>query len=156
MGFWGPQTCPWLKIVTNFFFLGGATELKFWDLAPRPYSTCFFLTFFWFYKLFWSLIQKKLQKSLPYTLFLDVTHYVFRLWFITYNLIYVKSAQKQVTDISLVLKDSDMESENFSSLIRLSVSDGQKTDSSKDVSFIGIYYLFITWHGVWEWNNVMQ
>ena len=36
MGFWGPQTCPWLKIVTNFFFLGGATELKIWDLAPRP------------------------------------------------------------------------------------------------------------------------
>ena len=40
--------------------------------------------------------------------------------------------------MSLVLKDSDMESENFSLLIRLSVSDGQKTDSSKDVSFIGI------------------
>ena len=36
MGFWGPQICPWLKIVTNFFFLGGATELKIWDLAPRP------------------------------------------------------------------------------------------------------------------------
>ena len=47
--------------------------------------------------------------------------------------------QKQVTDISLVLKYSDIvESENLSSLIRLSVSDGQKTDSSKDVSFIGI------------------
>ena len=29
-----------------------------------------------------------------------------------------------------------MESENLSLLIRLSVSDGQKTDSSKDVSFI--------------------
>ena len=25
-GFLGPQTCPWLKIVTNFFFLGGATN----------------------------------------------------------------------------------------------------------------------------------
>ena len=47
-------------------------------------------------------------------------------------------AKKQVTDVSLVLKDSDMESENLSSLNRLSVSDGQKTDSSKDVSFIGI------------------
>ena len=32
-----------------------------------------------------------------------------------------------------------MESENLSLLIRLSVSDGQKTDSSKDVSFIGPY-----------------
>ena len=31
-----------------------------------------------------------------------------------------------------------MESENLSSLMRLSVSDGQKTDSPKDVSIIGI------------------
>ena len=31
-----------------------------------------------------------------------------------------------------------MDSEKVSSLIRLSVSDGQKTDSSKVVSFIGI------------------
>ena len=46
--------------------------------------------------------------------------------------------QKQVTDVSLVLKDSDMESENLSSLIRFSVSDSQKIDGSKDVSFIGI------------------
>ena len=53
-------------------------------------------------------------------------------------LLYVKSPQKQVTVISLVLKDSDMDSENLSSLIRLSISDGQKTDSSKVVSFIGI------------------
>ena len=54
------------------------------------------------------------------------------------NLLYVTSPQKQETDVSLVLKDSDMESENLSLLIRLSVSDSQKTDSSKDVSFIGI------------------
>ena len=47
------------------------------------------------------------------------------------------SRQKEVTDVSLVLKDSDTESENLSSLIRLSVSDSQKTDSSKHVSFIG-------------------
>ena len=32
----------------------------------------------------------------------------------------------------------DTELENLSSLIRLSVSDSQKTDSSKDVSFTGI------------------
>ena len=50
----------------------------------------------------------------------------------------VTSPQNQVTDVSLVLKDSDTESENLSSLIRPSVSDGQKTDSSKGVSFIGI------------------
>ena len=65
-------------------------------------------------------------------------HHVFCLWFQAWNLIYVMSQQKQVTDISLVLKDSDTESENLSSLIRLSVSDCQKTVSSKDVSFIGI------------------
>ena len=47
-------------------------------------------------------------------------------------------AAKQVTDVSLVLKDSDMESENLGSLIRLSVSDGQKTDSLNFVSFIGL------------------
>ena len=46
--------------------------------------------------------------------------------------------KKQVTDVSLVLKDSDTESENLSSLMQLSVSDGQKTDSSKVISFIGI------------------
>ena len=40
--------------------------------------------------------------------------------------------------VSFVLKDSDTESENLSSLIRLSVSDGQKTDNSKVASFIGI------------------
>ena len=48
-----------------------------------------------------------------------------------------KSPQKPESDVSLVLKDSDTESENLSSLIRLSVSDSQKTDSSKDASFIG-------------------
>ena len=46
--------------------------------------------------------------------------------------------QKQLTDVGLVLKDNDMESENLNSLIRLSVSNGQKTNSRKDVSFIGI------------------
>ena len=62
----------------------------------------------------------------------------FRLWFHAYNLLYVTSPQKQVTDISLVLKDSDLDSENLSSLIRLSVSDGQNTDSSKVVSVMYI------------------
>ena len=51
---------------------------------------------------------------------------------------YVTSPQKQVTDLSLVLKDNDTESENLNSLIMLTVSDSQKTHSSKDVSFIGI------------------
>ena len=69
---------------------------------------------------------------------MTLRHHVFRLWFHALNLLYVTSPQKQVTDVSLVLKDSDMDSENLSSLIRLSVSDGQKTDSSQGVSFIGI------------------
>ena len=45
------------------------------------------------------------------------------------------SPQKQVTYVSLILKDSDTASENLSSLIRLT---GQKKDISKEVSFIGI------------------
>ena len=65
-------------------------------------------------------------------------HHVFRHWFHALNLHYVTSLQKQVTDVSLVLKASDMDSENLSTLIRHSVSDGQKTDSFKVVSFIGI------------------
>ena len=70
--------------------------------------------------------------------FLTSCQHTLRLWFHTCNLLYVTSPQKHVTDVSLVLKDSDMDSENLSSLIRLSVSDGQKTDSSKVVSVIGI------------------
>ena len=56
--------------------------------------------------------------------------------FMLENLLYVTSAQKQETEFSHVLKDSATESENLSSLIWLSVSDSQITDSSKDVSFI--------------------
>ena len=70
--------------------------------------------------------------------FLTSRHHVFRLWFHAWKLFYVASQQNQETDVSLILKDSDMESENLSSLIRCSVSDNQKTDSSKGVSFIGI------------------
>ena len=52
-------------------------------------------------------------------------------------LLYATSMQKQVTDVSLVLKDSDTKTQTLSSLIRLSVSDSQNTDSLKVVSFIG-------------------
>ena len=68
--------------------------------------------------------------------FLTSRQHVFCLWYHACNLLYVTSSQKQETDVSLVLKD--MDSENLSSLIRLSVSDGQKTDSSQVVSVIGI------------------
>ena len=70
--------------------------------------------------------------------FLMSHQHVFRLWFQACNLLNVRSLQKQVADVSLVLKDSDMDSENLSSLIRLSVSGGQKTNSSKVVSVISI------------------
>ena len=68
-------------------------------------------------------------------------HHVFRLWFHAWNFLYVTAPKKQVTDVSLVLKDSDTESENLSSLLRVSVSDGQKTDSLNVVSFIYNYNL---------------
>ena len=67
--------------------------------------------------------------------------FMFSVWFHAWYFLYVTSRQKQIIDVSLVLKDSDMDSENLSNLsllIRLSVSDGQKADSSKVVSFIGI------------------
>ena len=88
-----------------------------------------------------GLLSRKIAGTFNITLrFLTSRQHVFRLWLHVCNLLYVRSPQKQVTDVSLVLKDSDMHSENLSSLIRLSVSDGQKTDSSKvvHVSVIGI------------------
>ena len=66
-----------------------------------------------------------------YISFLDITS----LCFPSLVPCYLTSPEKQVTN---VLKDSDTESENLSLLIRLFVSDGQKIDCSKDVSFIGI------------------
>ena len=87
---------------------------------------------------FWSLITKNCGTFAIRSRFLTSRQHVFRLWLHACNLLYVTSPQKQVTDVSLVLKNSDMDSENLSSLIWLSVSDGQKTDSSKVVSVIGI------------------
>ena len=98
----------------------------------------FFPTFFLILKPVLVFNPEKLRDIRHNVTFLDVTSTFFRLWFHTCNLLYVTSPQKQVIDVSLVLKDSDMDSENLSSLIRLSVSDGQKTDSSKVVSVIGI------------------
>ena len=100
---------------------------------------CLFLTFFLILKPVLVFNLEKLQKRFIITLrFLTSRQHVFRLWFHACNLLYVTSPQKQVTDVSLVLKDSDMDLENLSSLIGLSVSDGQKTGSSKVVSVIGI------------------
>ena len=92
------------------------------------------------FKTCFGRLSRKIAGTFATTLrFLTSRQHVFRLWFHDCNLLNVTSPQKQVTDVSLVLKDSDMDSENLSSLIRLSVSDGQKTDSSKVVSVIGIY-----------------
>ena len=91
------------------------------------------------FKTCFGLKPRKIARTFAITLrFLTSRQHVFRLWFHACNLLCVMSPQKQVTDVSLVLKDSDMDSENLSSLIWLSVSDGQKTDSSKVGSVIGI------------------
>ena len=90
-------------------------------------------------KTCFDLYSRKNVGTFAITLRFRTSHqYVFCLWFHVCNLLYVTSPQKQATDVSLVLKDSDMDSENLSWLIRLSVSDDQKTDSSKVVSVIGI------------------
>ena len=91
------------------------------------------------FKTCFGFESRKIAGTFARTLrFLTSRQHGFRLWFHACNLLYVTSPQKLVTDVSLVLKDSDMDSENLSSLVRLSVSDGQKTDSSKVVSVIGI------------------
>ena len=91
------------------------------------------------FETYFGLLSRKIAGMFAITLrLLTSRQHVFRLWFHACNLLYVSSLQKQVTNVSLVLKDSDMDSENLSSLIRLSVSDGQKTDSSNIVSVIRI------------------
>ena len=98
---------------------------------------CLFLsqTFFQILKPVLVFNPEKNAGTFAITLrFLTSRQHVFRLWFHACNLLYVTSPQNQVTDVSLVLKDSDMDSENLSSLIRLSVSNSQKTDSSTVVS----------------------
>ena len=45
---------------------------------------------------------------------LTVRHHVFRLWFHAWNLLYITSPQKQVTNVNLVLKDGDVEWEKLS------------------------------------------
>ena len=89
------------------------------------------------FKTCFGLSSRKIAGTFAVTLrFLMSRQHVFRIWFHTCNLLYVTSPQTQVTDVSLVLKDSDMDSENLSSLIRLSVSDGQKTDSRISYRYI--------------------
>ena len=80
------------------------------------------------------LIDLVLNPEKLWECLLSVRHHVFCLWFHAWNLLYVKSPQKKVTNVSLILKDSDTELENLISLIWLPVLDDQKTDRSKDVS----------------------
>ena len=103
------------------------------------FIVCPFLTFFLILKPVLVFNPEKLREVCRCRLrFLMSRQHVFHLWFHACNLLYVTSPQKQVIDVSLVLKDSDMDSENLSALIRLSVPDVQKTDGSKVVSVIGI------------------
>ena len=90
------------------------------------------------YNLFWYLIPKNCGNVCHNVTFLDVTSSCFPSLVPCLIFTLCNVAAKQVTDGSLVLKDSDTESENLSSLIRFSVSEGQKTDSLNVVSFIGI------------------
>ena len=69
---------------------------------------------------------EKLRERLPlryiswrYIIMFSVSGSMLEIYF------YLTLLQKQVTDVSLVLKDSDTESENLSSLIWLSGSDSQ-------------------------------
>ena len=71
--------------------------------------------------------MKKYGNVLPLVSFLDVTSSCFRLLFHAWNLLYATSPQNRVPPVGLVLKDNDTDAENLSSLIRHSVSDGQKT-----------------------------
>ena len=71
-------------------------------------------------------------------MFLDVTSIFFPSLVPCSQFTLRNAAAKAGIHVSLVLKDGDMDSENLSSLIWLPVSDGQKTDSSKVVSVIGI------------------
>ena len=79
---------------------------------------CLFLTFFLILKFVLAFLSRKIAGTFAITLrFLTSRQHVFRLWFHACNFLNVTSPQKQVTDVSLVLKDSDMDSENLSSLI---------------------------------------
>ena len=96
-----------------------------------------FLTILPDFKTCFCLLSRKNAGTFAITLrFFTSRQHTFRLWFHACNLLYATSPQKQVTDVSLVLKDSDIDSENLSSLIWLSVSDDQELDSSKVVSVI--------------------
>ena len=98
------------------------------------YIICLFLTFFLILKPVLVFNPKNCGNVCHNVSFLDVTSTCLPSLVHACNLLYVMSPQKQVTDVSLILKDSDVDSENLS----FSVSDGQKTDSSKVVSVIGI------------------
>ena len=100
---------------------------------------CLFLTFFLVLKPILVFKSGELAGTFAITLrFLTSLHHVFRLWFHACQFTLCNVTAKQVTNVSLVLKDSGIDSENLTSLIRLSELDGQKSDSSKVVSVIGI------------------
>ena len=126
-----PMLCPHPRDVilyarSSYYYDNMFIICLFSDI-PSDFKTCF------------GLLSRKIAGTFAIEIrFLTSCQHFFRLWFHACNLPFVTSPQKQVTNVSLVLKDSDMDSENLSSFIWLSVSNGQKTDSSKVVSVIGI------------------
>ena len=87
----------------------------------------FFLTFFLVLKPVLVFNPAKIAGTFAITLrFFEFTSTCFPSLVTCLQFTYITSPQKQVADVSLVLKDSDIDSENLSSLILLSVSDGQK------------------------------
>ena len=67
------------------------------------------------FKTYFGLLSQKIAGTFVITLrFLTSRQHVFCPWFHACNLLYVTSPQKQVTDMSLVLKGSDVDSENLS------------------------------------------
>ena len=66
-----------------------------------------FLTFFSDFLNCCGLLSWKIARTFAITLcFLTLRHHVFLIWFHDWNLLNVMSPQKQITDVSLVLKDS--------------------------------------------------
>ena len=83
-----------------------------------------FLTLFRFYKFALVFIPEQNAGFFAFTFrFLKLHIHVFISGSMLENNCYKRSSQTQVTGVSIVLKDSDMESEKLSLLIRISVLD---------------------------------
>ena len=96
------------------------------------------------YTVFGSLIQNNCRNVCLHVSFLDVTLSCFQSLVPCLKYTLRNVAAKQVTDVSLVLKDSDMESENLSSLIRISVFKFRWPENRPFKSCIIYRYIYCT------------